>query len=294
MKKEIFDSFFNTYSKTVDKVADVSAFWRLSDSIIAEIIKHEIVPHCTNKSLTMDAGGGTGRWAVKLSTFLKGRIAVFDRSVDMLAKARENIEYSSASDRIDIIEGDLTNIEQFKDQSVDHIVSIYSPLSFVYEQDKVAQELFRILKPGGRILMMSHGHFNALSSKINNYNASADELKNLVETRMVTWASHVPELVTHSKESIEKLFSGVGFHILKTYGVPVFVQPEPEDFDPSNEKQSNISEYLENPDIFKMIFELEMKFNAVDTVSNRGMNVFVLAEKIIYENISTHSKISVA
>lgn len=279
MQKEIFDTFFNPYAKTVDKAAGVSAFWRLSDEIITEIVRREIAPYCTDSSLTMDAGGGTGRWAIKLSGVLKGELVVFDRSVDMLANASENIGKSNVFDRISIVEGDLTQIDNFADNSVDNVVSIYSPLSFIYEQDKAAKELFRILKPGGRILIMSHSYHNALASKINNYRAGVEELQKLANKQMVKWAPHVPELVTHSKESIEKLFSEVGFHIQKTYGVPVFVQPGPEDFDPENEKKSAVSEYLENPDVFKSVFEIEMRFNANETVANRGMNMFMLAEK---------------
>ena len=158
-------------------------------------------------------------------------------------------------------------------------MSIYSPLSFIYEQDKAAKELFRILKPGARILIMSHSYHNALASKINNYRADAEELQKLANEQRVKWAPYVPELVTHSKESIEKLFSDAGFQIQKTYGVPVFVQPGPEDFDPENEKRSAVSEYLENPNVFKSVFEIEMRFNANETVANRGMNMFMLAEK---------------
>ena len=279
MQKEIFDTFFNPYAKTVDKAAGVSAFWRLSDEIITEIVRREIAPYCTDSSLTMDAGGGTGRWAIKLSEVLKGKLVVFDRSADMLAKASENIGKSNVSDRINMAEGDLIQIDYFADNSVDNIVSIYSPLSFIYEQDKAAKELFRILKPGARILIMSHSYHNALASKINNYRADAEELQKLANEQRVKWAPYVPELVTHSKESIEKLFSDAGFQIQKTYGVPVFVQPGPEDFDPENEKRSAVSEYLENPNVFKSVFEIEMRFNANETVANRGMNMFMLAEK---------------
>ena len=279
MKKEIFDSFFIPYAKTVDTVANVSAFWRLSDALITEIIKREIAPYCTDDSLVMDAGGGTGRWSVKLSECLKGKLAVFDRSEDMLEKAKANIANSKVSDRISTELGDLTNIEKFKNESVDHIVSIYSPLSFIYEQEQAASELYRILKPGGRILVMSHSFLNALASKINNYQASAKEIKKLADTQMVTWAPHVPELVTHSKESIEKLFSEAGFTVHKTYGVPVFVQPGPEDFDPNNEQHSNVSTYLEDPEVFQSIFDFEMNHNSDNTACNRGMNMFVLAEK---------------
>jgi len=260
-------------------MAGVSAFWRLSDEIITEIVRREIAPYCTDSSLTMDAGGGTGRWAIKLSEVLKGKLVIFDRSADMLAKASENIGKSNVSDRINMVEGDLIQIDYFADNSVDNIVSIYSPLSFIYEQGKAAKELFRILKPGGRILVMSHSYHNALASKINNYRADSKELQKLANEQRVKWAPHVPELVTHSKESIEKLFSDAGFQIQKTYGVPVFVQPGPEDFDSENEKKSAVSEYLENPDVFKSVFKIEMRFNANETVANRGMNMFMLAEK---------------
>ena len=279
MQKEIFDTFFNPYAKTVDKAAGVSAFWRLSDEIITEIVRREIAPYCTDSSLTMDAGGGTGRWAIKLSEVLKGKFVIFDRSADMLAKASENIGKSNVSDRINMAEGDLIQIDYFADNSVDNIVSIYSPLSFIYEQGKAAKELFRILKPGGRILVMSHSYHNALASKINNYRADSKELQKLANEQRVKWAPYVPELVTRSKESTEKLFSDAGFQIQKTYGVPVFVQPGPEDFDPENEKRSAVSEYLENPNVFKSVFEIEMRFNANETVANRGMNMFMLAEK---------------
>lgn len=279
MKKEIFNSFFKPYAKNVDNVAEVSAFWRLSDEIITEIIRREIAPYCTDSSLTMDAGGGTGRWAIKLSEVLKGKFIVFDRSEDMLSRASENIRKSNASDRISVVEGNLTHMDDFANNSIDNVVSIYSPLSFIYEQDKMAKELFRILKPGGHILIMSHSYHNALASKINNYRAKGDELQKLANEQRVKWAPHVPELVTHSKESMEKLFSDAGFKIQKTYGVPVFVQPGPEDFDPNNEKKSAVSEYLEDSDVFKSVFEIEMRFNANETVANRGMNIFMLAEK---------------
>jgi len=65
----------------------------------------------------------------------------------------------------------------------------------------------------------------------------------------------------------------------KTYGVPVLVQPGPEDFDPENIKKSRISNALEKEIFFKKVFELEMKYNNHPTVVNRGMNMFAVAIK---------------
>ncbi|MFZ1654604.1 MAG: class I SAM-dependent methyltransferase [Candidatus Moraniibacteriota bacterium] len=280
MDQKTFDNFFQPYAKNVDKADDVSAFWRLSDALIMEIIKESIGKHCSEQSAVCDAGGGTGRWVVKMSIEIPGKFMVYDRSVDMLAKAKENIEKAGLSDKVTLVQGDLTDMKSIESESIDHIVSIYSPISFISENGKAASEMYRVLKKGGRILLMGHSYYNALASKVNNYRADSEELARLSEEYRVKWAPYVPELVTFSKESMESLLKTAGFRIEKTYGVPVFVQPGPEDFDPENEKVSAVSTYLENPDVFKQIFDLEMEHNSRDTVANRGMNIFTLATKI--------------
>jgi ubiquinone/menaquinone biosynthesis C-methylase UbiE len=279
MNQDVFDSFFKPYSKNVDNVDKISAFWRLSDAIILEVIKREIGPYVTSKSVLLDAGGGTGRWALKINDALGVPVTVIDRSRDMLEKARENIGAANKKEEIALINGDIINMNSIADDTFDHAVSIYSPLSFIYEQDKAVRELYRVLKKGGRLLVMSHGQHNALYSKINNYHSDIDQLRALEEKRMVKWSDHVPNLVTHSKESLESLLAGVGFSPIRTYGIPLYVQPGSEDFDPNNGKVSSISEYLEDLTIFSAVFDLEMRHNSSPTIANRGMNIFTLAQK---------------
>ena len=280
MDQKTFDDFFQPYARNVDKADNVSAFWRLSDSLIMEIIKESIGKHCSEQSVVCDAGGGTGRWVVKMNIEIPGKFMVYDRSVDMLEKAKENIEKAGLSDKVTLVQGDLTDMKSIESESINHIVSIYSPISFIYENGKAASEMYRVLKKGGRILLMGHSYYNALASKVNNYRSDSEELARLSEEYRVKWAPYVPKLVTFSKESMESLLKTAGFRIEKTYGVPVFVQPGPEDFDPENEKVSAVSTNLENPDVFKQIFDLEMEHNSRDTVANRGMNIFTLATKI--------------
>lgn len=279
MDQSLFDAFFEPYAKNVDQADSISSFWRLSDAIILEIITNTLGDLCTTDSVICDAGGGTGRWVKKMSERLPCCFMIYDRSVDMLAKARENIKHHNLSDRVSIIQGDLVNMKAIPDNSIDHIVSIYSPISFIYEPLNAARELHRVLKRGGKIIIMGHSFYNALASKINNYRAGIDEIEQLAKNYRVKWASHVPELVTYSKDSMETLLSQAEFKIEKTFGVPVFVQPGPEDFDPENRQTSAISLYLDDPDIFKKIFDLEIKHNSRPTVADRGMNIFTVATK---------------
>jgi ubiquinone/menaquinone biosynthesis C-methylase UbiE len=278
MDKKEFDGFFKPYSKNVDE-ANKHGFWKLSDALVMEIIKNNIPTDIDENAVILDAGGGTGRWVCDLSKIYKSKFIVYDLSRDMLEKAKENIKNAGISDRVKIVEGDLKNMEEAESESVDYIISIYSPISFIYEKGKALSEMFRVLKKGGKIIIMGHSFYNAVASKINNFCANAKELEALDNEQMVKWDKYVPKLNVCSKETLENDLKQVGFSLDKTYGVPVFAQPGSEDFDPENIKKSRISEALKNEDFFQKVFELEMKYNSRPTVANRGMNMFAVAHK---------------
>ncbi|MBU2010364.1 MAG: class I SAM-dependent methyltransferase [Patescibacteria group bacterium] len=278
MDKKEFDDFFRSYSKNVDN-ANKHGFWKLSDAIITQIIKNNISVAIDEKSVILDAGGGTGRWVCDLGKIYKSKFIIYDMSRDMLEKAKENIRNANIGNRVKLIEGDLRNMKSLEAESIDYIVSIYSPLSFVYEKGKTFSELFRVLKKGAKIIIMGHGFYNALASKINNYCANIKELEILENEQIVKWGEHIPKLNIFSKETLENNLKQAGFFLEKTYGVPVFAQPGQEDFDPENITKSKISSALENEDFFNKVFELEMKYNGQPTIANRGMNMLAVATK---------------
>ncbi|MCR4312611.1 MAG: class I SAM-dependent methyltransferase, partial [Candidatus Uhrbacteria bacterium] len=254
-------------------------FWQLSDALITAIIGRHIPVNLPAESRIMDAGGGTGRWITELANIYKSRFVLYDLSEDMLEQAKININKANLQERVEIIQGDLVDMSAIEDGSIDHIVSIYSPLSFIDEKEKAIAQLYRKLKKGGVLIIMGHGYYNAIASKVNNYGAPAEELKTLNSEMQVKWAPYVPTLNIFSKESMELLLEGAGFSSVTTYGVPVFAQPGPEDFDPTNSQRSRISQALENPDFFETVFNLEMKHNSRPDVANRGVNIFSVAKK---------------
>lgn len=278
MNKKNFNIFFKHYSKNVDN-ASRHGFWKLSDALIMQIIKDNIPVEINKDAVILDAGGGTGRWVCDLSKIYKSKFIIYDLSREMLEKAKDNIRNANIENRVKLIEGDLKSMKSLESESVDHIVSIYSPISFIYDKEKAFRELFRVLKKDGKIIIMGHGFYNAIASKINNYCANTKELDALANNQMVKWGEHVPKLNVFSKEIIENDLKQAGFSLDKTYGVPIFAQPGFEDFDPENEKKSRISLALEKEYFFKKVFELEMKYNSQPTVVNKGMNIFTIAVK---------------
>jgi ubiquinone/menaquinone biosynthesis C-methylase UbiE len=274
-----FNNFFKPYSGNVDN-AEKQYFWKLSDTIIEAIIKEQIPKNISKKAVILDAGGGTGRWIVKLGRIYDCSFILYDLSKDMLEKAESNFKKNKADSKTRIMHGNLEDMKSIKSGSIDYIISIYNPISFVANKEKAANEFYRILKPKGTIMIMGQGFYNALYSKINNYLADAGELRSIDSSKKVRWVRGVPELNMFSKESMEKLLKDCGFKIKQSYGVPVFVQPGPEDFDPLNEKKSRISGKLEQSRaFFNKVLDLEIKYNYIPSLINRGMNILTVAKK---------------
>lgn len=279
MNKTKFKNFFQPYAKTVDK-ANEGFFWILNNEIITKIITSHIPTNCSQNKTILDAGGGTGRWVCNLAKIYKTKFVIYDLSDDMLKVAKKNLKKANIENRVQIIKGNLEDMIPVKNNSIDYIISIYNPISFVPNKEKTIKEMYRILKKNGIIIIMGQGFYNALYSKINNFLVPKEELKWMDRKSMVCWNSQTPDLHVFTKESLEETLKNGGFKIINSYGIPVFVQPGPEDFGEQDPNKSRISKALmENKQYFKLLFDLEMKYNSLPTVVNRGMNIFTVAKK---------------
>jgi len=276
MSKKEFKNFYKDYAKNVDRF-DEAYFWKLSDSIIKNILLKEIQK---GQNLhILDAGGGTARWSIMLSEKIKAKYLVYDLSEDMLRVAKSNIIKANKKYLIRIKRGDLENMSDIKDNTFDYIFSIYNVFSFITNISKVLSEIYRVLKPGGKIMIMGQGKFNAISSKISISHSYGDDLDSVVYKNKVKWKDSVPILNMFSKESLERYLENAGFTVLRSYGIPIFTVPGSEDFTFPYKKMSEISKVLENKDFFNRVLEIEMKFNNIPSLVNRGMNIMSVGTK---------------
>jgi len=276
MSKKEFKIFYKSYAQNVDRFDD-AYFWKLSDSIIKNILLKEIKKK--RNLYILDAGGGTARWSIMLSEKIKAKYLVYDLSEDMLRVAKSNIIKTNKKHLIRVKRGDLENMSDIKDNTFDYIFSIYNVFSFITNINKVLSEIYRVLKPGGKIMIMGQSKFNAISSKISISHSYGDDLDLVVYKNKVRWKDSVPMLNVFSKESLERYLKNVGFTVLRSYGIPIFTVPGGEDFTFPYKKMSEISKALENRDFFNKVLEIEMKFNDTPSLVNRGMNIMSVGIK---------------
>jgi len=111
-----------------------------------------LVEHCVcSGDRILDAGAGTGSSGILAACKAgpSGSVTFFDLNEDMLAIAREKLACNHSGINALFETGDMCQLP-FADNCFDVALSSYS-LCPIYDPDLAVRELFRVVKPGGRL-----------------------------------------------------------------------------------------------------------------------------------------------
>jgi demethylmenaquinone methyltransferase/2-methoxy-6-polyprenyl-1,4-benzoquinol methylase len=111
----------------------------------------ELLPY--HPEAILDVATGTGDMAILMTRYLpRGRITGIDISSGMLDIGRQKIARLKLEDRVDLQTGDSEHIH-FPDNRFDAVTVAFGIRNFE-DLEKGLGEMFRILKPGGRLLVL--------------------------------------------------------------------------------------------------------------------------------------------
>lgn len=111
-----------------------------------------LVQHAVKRGdCVLDCGAGTGSTALLAAEKVgpTGKVVLFDLSEGMLEVAKEKAGALGLADRLQFSVGDMSRLP-FADCSFDAVLSTYS-LCPVQDPSEAALELYRVVKPGGRV-----------------------------------------------------------------------------------------------------------------------------------------------
>lgn len=113
----------------------------------------------SNEDLILDAGCGSGRATIELSKVANGQIVALDlfdpksESISNRELLKKNLKIAGRTDKVRIVQGDVTDLE-FEDNTFDAAISVLLVNNLGKAKLKGLKELYRVLKRGGRILII--------------------------------------------------------------------------------------------------------------------------------------------
>jgi SAM-dependent methyltransferase len=109
----------------------------------------------------LEAGCGLGQWLYYALEKSNGRVIGLDLTEETLKRVRASKTLAGFEDRIEFVVGDMRRMP-IQDESVDLIFS-FGVIEHVLPRDsqKTVREFFRVLKPGGRLLLATPNLWSA-------------------------------------------------------------------------------------------------------------------------------------
>ena len=152
-KRKEISNLFENVSNDYDLMNDLMSLgthriWK--KDLVDRLEREQIL---TTKKTILDLAGGTGDIATRfLNQAKSGNATILDMTESMLQEGTKRVTNSALSSRMRWVVGDAMTLP-FKKNTFD-IYTISFGIRNVTKIDKALSEAFRVLKPGGRIMIL--------------------------------------------------------------------------------------------------------------------------------------------
>ena len=144
--REVFDSVAEQYDLMNDLMSGgLHRLWKRFTIELSAVRSGQTV---------LDIAGGTGDLAAKFSKLVgaDGKVILADINAAMLSVGRDRLIDEGALSNVDVVQAD-TQFLPFEDSSIDCITIAFG-LRNVTDKAKALRSMHRVLKPGGRVLVL--------------------------------------------------------------------------------------------------------------------------------------------
>ena len=219
-------------------------FFDLYFEITWDNIKRFLPP--PKNTLILDAGGGTGKWAIHLAE--QGYTVVLtDISRGMLRQARHNLEEKHI-ENVTVQRVDIQDMSCFPDETFDMVLVQGDPLSYCDDAERAVSELCRVVKPACYCIASVDSMYYLVRRLIQE--KLWDLLDTVLEKRKATFRDRFA-IRYYTPEDLSRLFEDAGFKTTRMIGKPVFLSMIP------RETANNL---LKDEKIFRKILRLELQY----------------------------------
>jgi SAM-dependent methyltransferase len=186
-------------------------------SLRVEIPREFIRRYLRADDVALDAGGGTGINAIMMAERCR-QVTLLDITPGILRLAERNIQASGVADRIELVEGDITDLSRFADGTFTFVVCVGDAISYVLDQRFQAMaELVRVAREGAIVVIGCDSKWGHLRLKL--ADGLLDEALEVRRTGECAWDGW-PRAHVYTVEEMESLLAGQGCQVLEVASTP--------------------------------------------------------------------------
>lgn len=270
--KEVLD-YFKNKAKDYDLV-EGQTYWRLSDKLLWDIFKETVLNRLPENFKFLDAGGGTGRWTLKiLEEYPKAHGMIIDISKEMLNEARIKIQNGNYEDRMEILEHNLEQIDNVDDNKFDLSFNFHNVLGFVEKPKVVINELHRVTKKGGFIVSLVPNLYHNIFFNI--FVGNMELANETMNTNKGRFTEEMPAMNMFTPKSIKNIYEEIGIDTELLSGFPISIYPGMQETQ-INGNSEHVQDILSSEKIFNDIYNIEKElFKNTDTAA-RGNQIYII------------------
>lgn len=264
-------AYFDQRAAVYDPVAD-RPYWVFSDRVLLALLRRTLLAGLGEGEglRILDAGGGTGRWALGLLRELPGATALLaDISPGMLEIARRKAARSGARDRLSLLELDLNAPLPRGLGRFDVVLCFHNVAGLVADPRRLIERLVHVTAPGGRIALVLPNLWQAAAKCLRD--GRPGELGRLATLSAVRYGDGVPEVLVFTPSVARRCLEKAGCSDVAVRGFPVSVHPEGPGED--------LPAFLDDARLLRHLVPLETELCLPVEAAARGNNLLAIGRR---------------
>lgn len=165
----------------------------------------------------LDAGGGTGINAIMMAHRCQ-KVTLLDLTPRILELAAINIHEAGLDSRINLLEGDVTDLGRFDDQSFSFVVCVGDAVSYALDKGPQAvQELARVAKPDAILVLSCDSKYGFMRGSLGQ---GLLEEAIAIEESSETYCSMGPRTRLYTVDEMTAVLQVAGCEVLQVASTP--------------------------------------------------------------------------
>jgi ubiquinone/menaquinone biosynthesis C-methylase UbiE len=180
-----------------------------------EFIKKVLQPW----DVVLDAGGGTGVNAILMARVCQ-KVTLLDITPGILELAAQNVRASGLSEKVELVEGDITDLSRFSDKSFSLVVCVGDAISYVLDgRFKAIGELVRVAQESSILIIGCDSKLGFMRMKL-----AQGLLEEALEIQEVSQChcGMGPRTHLYTVDEMTELLEGQGCKVLEVASTPTF------------------------------------------------------------------------